>query len=172
MKINVITYGSLDQRLAIVKAFLADMAERGTSVQLVHPSIKTARALEAALDTPVLSSHDFSFSVVDADCIAVLDGDIMDARTAKRIEFLRKPAYLLVPNDAFSAVADHGTLKELLEGRELVPRLRDDEDQPRTFACHHNTETCGSCEWLVMDWKADRRDRAAPIMASLSRPHS
>lgn len=165
MKINVITYGNLDQRLDIVKAFLADMAARGTTVQLVHPSIKTARALEAALDLPVLSSHDFSFSVVNADCIAVLDGDIMDARTVKRIEFLRKETYLLAPNDALPTVADSGTLKDLLEGRELVPRLSDDDEQPKTYACHHNAETCGSCEWLVMDWKADRRDRAAPIMA-------
>ena len=162
MEIQGITYGTLDQRLDIVKAFLADMAERGSTVQLVHPSIKTARALEAALDTPVLSSHDFSFSVVNADCIAVLDGDIMDSRTVKRIEFLRKPAYLLVPNDALPA-ADRGTLKELLEGRELVPRLRDEDKQPKTFGCHHFAETCSACEWLVMDWKADRRDRAAPI---------
>lgn len=40
-------------------------------------------------------------------------------------------------------------------------RSTDQEDQPKTFGCHHMAETCSMCEGLVTGWKAVQAARAA-----------
>ena len=35
------------------------------------------------------------------------------------------------------------------------------EDQPKTYGCHHMAETCTQCEGLVTGWKAVQAARAA-----------
>lgn len=37
----------------------------------------------------------------------------------------------------------------------------DQDEQPKTFGCHHNAETCSLCDGLVSGWKAVRAARAA-----------
>ena len=37
----------------------------------------------------------------------------------------------------------------------------DQEDQPKTYGCHHMAETCTQCEGLVTGWKAVQAARAA-----------
>lgn len=60
------------------------------------------------------------------------------------------------------------TAREASEAREAQLRealsehaVAVDDEQPKTFACHHASETCPSCEWLVNQWKKRRRTIAA-----------
>jgi hypothetical protein len=163
METKVISYGTLDQgpkqRLGIIAWFLAEMAGQGKTVQLVHPLVDTARALEAQLDVPVLNVYDFNWAHVSADCICIVDGDVIDHRAIERLKYFGKPVYILAPAGALPDVGPGNVLEDLLEKANLVPALTDDEDQPRTFACHHNAPTCGNCDSLVSNWKITRRER-------------
>lgn len=38
---------------------------------------------------------------------------------------------------------------------------RDQDEQPKTFGCHHMAETCSLCDGLVSGWKAVRGAQAA-----------
>lgn len=40
------------------------------------------------------------------------------------------------------------------------------EDQPKTYGCHHMAETCTQCEGLVTGWKAVQAARAAITKAT------
>jgi len=40
------------------------------------------------------------------------------------------------------------------------------EDQPKTYGCHHLAETCTQCEGLVTGWKAVQAARAAITKAT------
>jgi hypothetical protein len=168
MKINVISYGRVDQgasqRMGIIAWYLAEMAGQGKTVQLVHPSHAAASAIEAELDVSVLSGYDFNFAFVNTDTICVIDGDIIDSRTVKRLEHLRKDVCLLVPEGAIPPVKAGVSFAEVLKDvhleRRYVPALTGDEEQPKTFGCHHFGPTCGNCEGLVGHWKAERRERA------------
>jgi hypothetical protein len=173
MEIKVTSYGRINQgakhRLSIIAWYLAETASQGKALQLVHPSQDVARALEAELDVPVLSAYDFSFAFVDADKICVIDGDIIDARTVQRLEHLRKEVCLLVPDEALSkmhpGVSFADVLKDVRAERVYAPALAGDEEQPKTFGCHHFGPTCGNCDSLVADWKAKRRERALAAVA-------
>lgn len=168
MEIKVTSYGRIEQgakhRLGIIAWYLAEMASQGKTTQLVHPSHAAARAIEDELDVTVLSAYDFSFSFVNADTICVIDGDIMEARTVQRLEHLRKDVCLLVPADALPKVHPGVSFAEVLKDVRAehlyFPALIGDEEQPKTFGCHHFAPTCGNCESLVADWKAKRRERA------------
>jgi hypothetical protein len=161
MEIKVIPYGRIDQgashRLSIIAWFLAEMASKGLTVQLVHPSHATASAIEASLDVPVLSVYHFSYAHVTADCIAVIDGDIIESRTVDRLKHLRKEVVLIVPTGALPELPTGTRIEDLLRGATLVPKIGDEEEQPKTFGCHHFAPTCGNCASLVMQWQADRR---------------
>lgn len=164
MKLQILTYGANDDvtdRMDAAKRLMGDRAAQGLSVLMVHFSTATARRLSTELGVPAVSTHTLGYTSVDADCIVLLDGDIIEKKTADRLTQLGKDTYVLVPQGALPDANAGLPLKELLKNTELVPFLRGDEEYPRTFACHHNAETCISCEWLVMQWKADRRDKAA-----------
>lgn len=169
MEIKVTSYGRIDQgakhRLGIIALYLAEMAGQGKTVQLVHPLNTAARAIEAELDVPVLSAYDFSFSCVTADTICVIDGDIIDSHTVQRLEHLRRDVCFLVPEEAIPSVHAGFSIADVLqdvklERRRYVPELTGDEEQPKTFGCHHYGPTCGNCDSLVAAWKAQRRERA------------
>ena len=174
MEIKVTSYGRIDQgakhRMGIIAWYLAEMAGQGKTVQLVHPSVDAARAIEAELDEPVLSAYEFNYRNIAGDIICVIDGDIIDDRTLRRLEYLRKDVCLLVPEDALPKMRSGASVTEVLTDvhaeRFYVPALTDDEEQPKTFGCHHFGPTCGNCDSLVADWKAKRRERAlAPTNA-------
>lgn len=42
----------------------------------------------------------------------------------------------------------------------------DQEDQPKTFGCHHMAETCDMCKGLVSGWKAVQAARTAIAKAT------
>jgi hypothetical protein len=68
--------------------------------------------------------------------------------------------YVIAPLEALPGLPP-ATLRELRAHSELYPYMGADDEYPRTFACHHNAETCMSCESMVVRWKAERRDREA-----------
>lgn len=162
MKIDVIAYGTLDQgpkqRLSILAWFLAEMAGQGRTVQLVHPSNDAALAIEAALAVPVLSTYEFNYANVSADIILVIDGDIIDSRAVKRLKQLGKEVYLMAPTGALPEIGLGSGLADVLNNAVLVPALAGDEEQPKTFACHHFAPTCSNCDSLVSIWKTRRRE--------------
>lgn len=160
MKIEVIAYEGMGHRLDTVKRILAELSARDVTVQVVHASESSVRALKQALAVQVISTHTLRYTRVDADCIVLVDGDIVDKKAVAVLEALDKDVYVVAPQEALSGTSA-GTLRDLLKGAELFPFLGADESYPRTFGCHHFAETCFNCELMVMQWKADRRDRAA-----------
>jgi hypothetical protein len=160
MKIEIITYEPMTRRLLTIKRVLSELSARGLSVQLVHPSEKTVRALQEQVDVNVFSTHTLRYTPVEADCVVLVDADIVDKQTVSRLEALGKDVYVLVPQGAFPGLPGK-TLSDIRTGGELFPYWSaDDTDYPRTFACHHVAETCMNCEYLVTRWKSDRRDSA------------
>lgn len=59
--------------------------------------------------------------------------------------------------------ADRRVLLEALKAMEARFGCRSSrqEDQPKTYGCHHTAETCTQCEGLVTGWKAVQAARAA-----------
>ena len=164
MEIQVFTYDGMDKRLEVVKNLLVTLQSAGFTVQLVHCSIATARLMGSQLGESVMSSYDLQFTNVEADCFLVVDADIVAPKTVRRIESFGKRVYAVVPKEALSSVRDNKTtlnFKDKHDRVEIIPRLMDDDNMPRTAACHHFADTCMSCEGLVLNWMADRRDRAA-----------
>ncbi|KWA84246.1 hypothetical protein WL29_23075 [Burkholderia ubonensis] len=118
------------------------------------------RNLEQDLSTPVLSTYTLRYTPVDADCIVLIDGDIIDGDTVTRLESLGKDVYVIAPAAALPG-GSYEKLRAMLSDVELFPPLGGDDEYPRTFACHHMAETCRNCEGLVVRWKAKRRDTEA-----------
>ncbi|MBK3780189.1 hypothetical protein G3A43_07955 [Paraburkholderia aspalathi] len=160
MKLEVITYERMVHRLSTVQRLLSELSARGVTAQLVHSSEDTARTLQYALAAQAISTHTLAYTSVEADCIVLVDGDIIDQRTVARLEALDKDVYVIVPQEALPRGAT-ATLRELREQAELYPFLGADDEYPRTFACNHNAETCMNCEQMVVRWKAERRDKDA-----------
>ena len=166
MKIEVITYDGMGQRLATVNRVLDEFAARGVRPQLVHPSDESVRNLEYALSTRTLSTHSLRYTPVEAECIVLIDGDIIDRETVTRLEALDKDVYVIAPQAALPG-GSYETLRAMLSHVELFPALGADDDYPRTFGCHHMAETCRNCEGLVVRWKATRRDNEARRVENL-----
>lgn len=160
MKIEVIAYEGMGHRLETVKRILAELSARDVTAQLVHASESSVRALKQALAVQVISTHTLRYTRVDADCIVLVDGDILDRKAVEALEALGKDLYIVAPQEALPG-EPASSLRELWKGAELFPTLGAEESYPRTFGCHHFAETCFNCELMVMQWKADRRDRAA-----------
>lgn len=160
MKIEVVTYDGMAQRLATVRRLRKELAARGVRPQMIHPSAESVRHLEHDLSTPVLSTHTLRYTPVEADCIVLIDGDIIDGDAVTRLESLGKDVYVIAPAAALAGGL-YETLRAMLSDVELFPPLGADDDYPRTFACHHMAETCRNCEGLVVRWKAKRRDTEA-----------
>lgn len=160
MKLEVITYERMVHRLGAVQRLLSELSARGVTAQLVHSSEDTARTLQYTLAVQAISTYTLAYTSVQADCIVLVDGDIIDQRTVARLEALDKDVYVIVPQEALPGTpAD--TLRELRAQAELYPFLGADDEYPRTFACNHNAETCMNCEQMVVWWKAERRDKEA-----------
>jgi hypothetical protein len=160
MKIHVVTYSTPSFREGRVHDLLGQLLAQGITAQLVHPSITSARKLTRSMGMPVMSMHDLGFTPVGADCIVVIDGDIIGHQTAKRLEKHAKDSYFVVPADALPSVPEVNAVADLLK---RVQSTEFDEP-PRTFGCHHTAETCILCENLVIFWKGDRRDKAAGLV--------
>ncbi|WP_060059982.1 hypothetical protein [Burkholderia ubonensis] len=165
MKIEVITYEGMAQRLGTVKRVLSELSARGISAQLVHQSEASTRHLQSALGVPAMSTHTLRYTPIEADCVVLVDGDLIDGKAMTTLEALGKDLVFIAPQEALPGVPD-GTLRALRSQAELFPYLGGDEEYPRTFGCHHIAETCFNCEWLVAQWKADRRDSEAGKAAS------
>jgi hypothetical protein len=157
MKIHVVTYITPSFRQSCVHDLLGQLVAKGVTAQLVHPSIISARHLSETLGVPVMSMHDLRFTPVDADCLVVIDGDIIGRLAAEQLTKLGKESYFVVPSDALPSVPEVNVLADLLQSVEST----EFDEPPRTFGCHHIAETCPNCEGLVITWKADRRDKAA-----------
>ncbi|WP_434716196.1 hypothetical protein [Paraburkholderia sp. A3RO-2L] len=159
MKIQVVTYSTPSFREGCVHDLLGQLHAQGITAQLVHPSITSARKLTESMGMPVMSMHDLGFTPVAADCIVVIDGDIIGHQAAKRLEKNDKDSYFIVPADALPSVPEVNVVADLLK----TVQSTEFDEPPRTFGCHHTAETCLLCEGLVITWKADRRDKAAGL---------
>jgi hypothetical protein len=160
LKIEVITYEPMERRVQTIKRVLSKLSTKGVSAQLAHPSETTARALQELLGVNAVSTHTLAYTPVDAECVVLVDGDIISRRAVLVLEALGKDVYVLVPREAFPGLPGT-TLSDIRKTGVLVPQLSaGEEPRPRTFACHHNAETCMACEGLVVQWKSDRRDSA------------
>lgn len=166
MKIEVITYADMAQRLATVIRTRDALDARGARPHLIHPSEASVRNLEKALLTPVRSAYALRYTPVEAGCIVLIDGDIIDGDSVTRLESLGLDVYVIAPEAALSG-GTYETLHAMLRDVELFPPLGADDDYPRTFACHHMAETCRNCEGLVVRWKAKRRDTEAQRVKGL-----
>ncbi|WP_060064985.1 hypothetical protein [Burkholderia ubonensis] len=160
MKIEVVTYEGMAHRLSTVKRVLSELSARGISAQLVHQSEASTRSLQAAFGVPAMSTHTLRYTPVEADCVVLVDGDIIDGKAEATLEALGTDMVVIAPQEALPGVPG-STLRTLRSQAELFPYLGGDEEYPRTFGCHHVAETCFNCEWLVAQWKADRRDSEA-----------
>ncbi|KVP17148.1 hypothetical protein [Burkholderia ubonensis] len=160
MKIEVVTYKDMAHRLSTVKRVLAELSARGISAELVHQSEASTRELQSALGVRALSTHTLRYTAVEADCVVLVDGDIIDSKAVSTLETLGKDLVFIAPQEALPGVPD-GTLRALRSQAKLFPYLGGDEEYPRTFGCRHIAETCFNCEWLVAQWKAERRDSEA-----------
>lgn len=161
MNIKVVTYEDMSTRLDTVKRVLGELSTRGVSAQVVHASEDTTLALQEALGVQALSTYTLAFTPVAADCIVLVDGDIIDRRTVSKLEALDKDVYFVAPLDALPPPVGF-TLRDIVANAELFPHWGADDAYPRTFACHHVAETCMACEGSVVRWKAERRDSAVP----------
>ncbi len=160
MKVEVIAYEGMGHRMSTVKRILTELSARDVTAQLVHASESSVRALKQELAVQAISTHTLRYTRVDADCVVLVDGDIVDRKAAEVLEALGKDVYVVAPQEALPG-SPVGSLRDLLKESELFPALGAEESYPRTFGCHHFAETCFNCELMVMQWKADRRDRAA-----------
>lgn len=167
MKVKVITYDGMAQRLSTVQQLLSELATQGLTAQVVHESHSSANDLQYVLVTQTMSAYTLSFTPVDADCLVLVDGDLVGPRTVRRLEELGKPVYLIAPQAALPGVQQEMSIDEVLRLGKMYPPLSYDDEYPRTFACHHKAETCFSCAWLVAQWKADRRTSEAQRVENL-----
>ncbi|MEX3983800.1 hypothetical protein AB4Y45_32980 [Paraburkholderia sp. EG287A] len=168
MNIKIVTYKAMSERLNTVKHVLAELSARGVSAKVVHASSVTTVALQEALGVEALDAYTVAFIPVAADCIVLVDGDIIDRRTVSRLEELGKDVYFTAPQDALPPPVGF-TLRDIVANAELFPHWGADDAYPRTFACHHVAETCMACEGSVVRWKAERRDAA--VLASETNPN-
>jgi hypothetical protein len=157
MKIHVVTYSTPSFRLSAVHDLLGQLTARGIRGQLVHPSITAARKLSETMGIPVMSLHSVNFTPVEADCLVIIDGDIIGYQAARKLTRLDKESYFVVPADALPSVPEVNVLTDLLKSIRPV----EVGERPATFGCHHNAETCIACEDLVINWKADIREKEA-----------
>lgn len=165
MKIHVITYTTVHDRLSTVKKLLAELSGQGLKVEVFVPSHATADLLRADLSVPVRFSYGFSYSVGEADVYVAVDADLMIAADAAVFEKLGRDVYFIVPPDVLPPVGPSSVIKNLIESLNeffplpLFPEMSANEpDKPKTFGCHHFRDTCRQCESSVMRWKSTRRD--------------
>lgn len=161
MEFKVVVYPAFSERENTLKQLVSELIEKGTSVQIVHASTRNAARLAAAIGLPVISAFEARFMPLTSDAIVLVDGDLLQAKIASRLLSLGKELHVLVPQDAIPPVGPGSVLSSMLENSEIVPRLTDEEDLPRTGGCHHFARTCGNCEGLVSSYLADRRDAEA-----------
>lgn len=159
MNIQTIIYDSTPQRLEAIQYILATLSNQGISATMLHPSITSARKLSETLGLEVLSSYDFSYTPVTADCIVVVDGDLLSTKDKRRLAELAKDLIIVVPPGVLVEPPPSAAVHDVLRVTgQCFPEMTGDDELPRTFGCHHVADSCSLCESLVLHWKADRRD--------------
>jgi hypothetical protein len=165
MQTTFVTYLRFSERSARLLQLAQTLESKEKTVQVIHASISGSERLQKSIGRNVLCSYDAAFTPFEAKAVILVDGDLLDLRLASYLMQTGKELFVLIPQAAMARTDMRSKFETLIENSEITPELSGDERLPRTFACRHFARTCRSCESMVNQFLADRRDKAANLIA-------